>query len=191
MSDWLHYVRQHLKLSSLSPVDEAAAIEEIAQQLDDAYQDALRRGVPPADAADEAKLHITDWEGLARELTLTMRSKTQKPSVETRRRMRPAGAIEWLFRDLRFAARRLRKSSGFTLVAMLTLGVGIGANTAIFGVFDSILIRPLPYPQADQLVVLDHSAPGVSLKSTGASPANTKNIESPVTAAKLSPKPNS
>jgi len=66
--------------------------------------------------------------------------------------------------------RSLARMPGFTVVAALTLAIGIGANTAIFSVIESVLLEPLPYPRSEELVVLDHAAPGVNLTSAGAAP---------------------
>ena len=66
--------------------------------------------------------------------------------------------------------RRLLRTPLFTALTVLTLAIGIGANTAIFSVIEGILLRPLPFYQSDQLVAVDHSAPGVNLPRAGAAP---------------------
>src|SRR6202012_5012759 len=65
------------------------------------------------------------------------------------------GDMQRFVHDLRYALRQLRRSPGFAIVAIFTLALAIGANTAIFSVLDSILLRPLPFPHADRLVQID------------------------------------
>ena len=66
--------------------------------------------------------------------------------------------------------RSLARMPLFTGITVLTLALGIGANTAIFSVIEAVLLKPLPYPRSDELVTLDHAAPGVNLPSAGAAP---------------------
>src|SRR3954468_8062747 len=77
-----------------------------------------------------------------------------------------------LIGDVRRAGRRLLRTPAFTVATLVTLALGIGANTAIFSVVDSVLLKPLPFPEPDRLVGLWQTAPGVDIKDLNASIAD-------------------
>ncbi|HMF96067.1 MAG TPA: ABC transporter permease [Vicinamibacterales bacterium] len=103
--------------------------EEIEQHLDDRYRELLASGMTPDDAARIVRDEVRGW---------------------TPRRVR----FDGVGADFRFAIRTLRRNAGFTAVVLLTLALGIGANVAIFSVVNAVLIRSLPYPDGDRLVVV-------------------------------------
>ena len=80
------------------------------------------------------------------------------------------GFVDSVGRDLRYALRGLSRRPAFTFAAVLTLALGIGATTAIFSVVYSVLIKPLPYPNSDELVSIRPAAPGLDIDDLASDP---------------------
>src|SRR6185369_10825416 len=84
---------------------------------------------------------------------------------EEHRQARGVQVVEHLIQDVRYGARSLLKTPGFTMVAALTLALGLGANTAMFSVVYGVLLRPLPYADPASLIVLNETTPKVGTVS--------------------------
>jgi hypothetical protein len=80
--------------------------------------------------------------------------------------------LEFVLRDMKFAVRQLRCNAGFTAVAILSLGLGVGANTAIFSLVKTMLLAPLPYPEGDRLVMVWEDVPRWDIPRNTPAPAN-------------------
>src|SRR5918995_1963480 len=94
------------------------------------------------------------------------------PMTKNTEEARDARGVSWfeeLVKDVRYGARQLTKNPGFALMAILTLGLGIGSNTAIFSVINGVLLKPLPYENGDRLVLLQQSAPLANQANVGIS----------------------
>ncbi|HYN08921.1 MAG TPA: ABC transporter permease [Vicinamibacterales bacterium] len=158
--DWRAVVRAHVPPLELER--EPEILDELSQHLADLYDEAIADGRPADEAFAIACAALPEErERLARDLVTARRSL---PGLIADRWSSPAndppvgrriGAalVADLRRDVRYAIKSLRRAPGYTLVTLLTLALGIGANSAIFAAVDTILLRPMPYAHADRLVV--------------------------------------
>ena len=135
--------------------------EELAEHLALQTEENLRAGMPPAEARRQAALKL----GAAQAVRENHRAEQSLPLVEN------------LLFDLRYATRMLLKSPGFSLIAIATIALGIGATTAVYSVIDATLLHPLPYPHPGELVRIEADFSGVGAHDVGISIPELRDLQ--------------
>ena len=135
--------------------------EEMAEHLALQTEENLRAGMSPAEARRQAALKL----GAAQAIREQHHAEQGLPLAEN------------LLLDIRYAFRMLHRSPGFSLIAIATMALGIGATTAIYSVIDATLLHPLPYPHPSELVQIEANLPGVGAHNVGVSIPELRDLQ--------------
>ncbi len=160
MPDFKRLVREHLPIPPMKRRREEKIVEELALQLADLYRDARARGLDDEQALADALGQIPDWEAFASDIASAERPNLHGPGhgvaddidVALRRRGGAWRVVADLAQDTRYAFRTLGRRPLFLFAVVVTMALGIGANTAVFSVFQAMLGVPYRFADADELV---------------------------------------
>jgi putative ABC transport system permease protein len=151
--NWRAHVRRRLPPTAAAAEREIEIVDELANQLEATYERERRGGASHDAAMAAADAEVPDWAALARTLTAVTPARHSPPGGTQ------GGFMNGIAGDLRHAARSLRGAPAFTFVAIITLSLGLGLAAAAFAVVDTVLIRPLPFPASDRLVLVHATVP--------------------------------
>jgi len=150
MPDWKPHLRTRLDALRMDPEREADVVEELSQHLDERHAELCRSGMDDAEAQRIALAELAGQPSLVEEMQPLRQARAPEriPAGSP-----PGSLLVDFWHDLRHALRTLRTQPAFAAVAILTLALGIGANAAIFALVDATLLRPLPLPDPDRVMV--------------------------------------
>jgi putative ABC transport system permease protein len=163
MKDWKALVRARLAPLAVDPARASDIVDELAQHVAEHYADLAASGVPDAEAVEKALAPLDNPAHVAAEIARADRPRTTAPIPPADR----SNLLLDLGRDVAYAARLLWRTPGFTAIALVTLGLGIGANTAIFSVLNAVLLRPLPYSAPERLAMIGDRGPDGAAGNVG------------------------
>ncbi len=149
--DWREYVRRQLREITGDPARDADIVEELAQHLASRFDELRGAGATEREAMDRVATELRNSAEFARAVRSADRLRPAAPPPPAAGGTRLATDLS---RDVSYAVRLLRRTPGFTAAALLTLALGIGMTTAIFSVVQAVLLRPVPFPDPDRLVMM-------------------------------------
>jgi predicted permease len=152
MPDWMGLVRERLAALRMTAAAESGLAEEVAQHLEEKYRELRSGGASDGEAQRKAVAELDDLYPLA--ASVEHRDRLPRHDAVPAGDTRPARFFADFGRDLRYAARSMRKSPAFVAFVLVTLALGIGANTTVFTVINTLILNPLPVRDASSLVAL-------------------------------------